>query len=269
MTGDGILWVRRSGSAVTMAERFMSAGADHVRTATGVVVTYSTAGGCTAPKGMEWFAARQLGNSLTARLVARCRQCDNCVQRRRREWVARALREVAHSEASGRRVWFVTLTLHPDWRQHLTHLFHVKQTPWAKPMNPRSHRMATLSDWLTAYLKRVRDHSAAQFRYLAALEEHADGEFHIHVLVHEYLGQIGERDFRNSWKPAGFVQAKLLRTDDRSARRVAIYIAKYMTKERGFPRQRCSLGYGLGGSANAERKRKVPPGGIASPTGAA
>jgi hypothetical protein len=96
-------------------------------------------------------------------------------------------------------------------------------------------------------LKRVREIGRAPFRYLAALEEHENGEYHMHVLAHEVAGEIGERTWRNAWKPTGFAQAKLVHLDPRQLRRTAIYVAKYMNKENGFPRQRASTDYGQGG----------------------
>lgn len=241
-----IRWVRRSGDAAAVAARLAERGAVPVRTERGSVTVRNVARTCLEPIGFEWESRRGVGNSIVARLVVRCRACADCRLRRRREWIARAIRETGHAWALGKRNWFVTLTLAPQWRQLATHLSMVPKVPWDRPEPEEKARKRVIAGWVTLYLKRLRETAGAQFRYLAALETHEDGEFHIHLLVHEYLGEVHERMFRAAWRPAGIAKAKLVNGAS-AARRVAFYVAKYATKEDGFDRQRASLHYGHGG----------------------
>lgn len=248
---ERVRWIRRAGDAFAIAARLLERGGVPQRNAGGVVVVRNVARRCEEPLGFWWESRRGTANRCEARLVVRCRACEGCVAMRRREWIARALRELATTEANGRRSWFVTLTLDPRWRHRLTVLAQAGGAPWSERPEGEDAlsraRRAILGDWIALYVKRLRDVSAARFRYLAALETHTDGEFHVHLLVHEDLGEVSERAMRNAWKPSGFAQAKLVRATGGGFRRSASYVAKYMGKQSGFPRQRASLGYGQGG----------------------
>lgn len=249
-----VRWSTRHGDAFAVAARLLRKGGVQTRTAAGTTVLRHVAKDCLEPRGIEWKSAWGRGNACTAQLVVRCRKCDPCRTRRRREWVARALRECAWSFAHQRRVWFITLTLNPEWRSKLTAISLLKLTPWSEERSARVRRAAQLGVWLKLYLNRLRTRSGCEFRYLAALESHADGEFHLHILLHEVQGQIQERLARSCWSPAGFAHAKLVSAEKGAARRTALYVAKYITKEGGFVRQRASLRYGLGGESAANRR---------------
>lgn len=233
----------RSGDPVRVASRLLDKGASVRLVPGGRYVCHDVAKTCERPIVLRCEGYRP-GGLLRVDLVTRCRKCEPCMRRRRREWVARALREMKHADEQGRRTWFVTLTLHPDQRYRLDALFHVKLSPWEATTTADRSRRSWLARWVDLYLKRVRNSAGAEFRYLAALERHHDGEYHVHLLVHEHLGKVTERDLRNAWKPAGFAQAKLV---TESPGNVALYMAMYMTKEGGFPRQKASLRYGHGG----------------------
>jgi hypothetical protein len=92
---------------------------------------------------------------------------------------------------------------------------------------------------ITKFLKRLRKESGARLRYMCVAEEHADGDPHWHVLLHEVSGDVRKRSIQAQWK-LGFSAAKLV---DTSSGRAAAYPCKYLSKSIAA-RVRASIRYG-------------------------
>jgi len=206
-------------------------------------------GRCTDP----WTLREVQGSGdswLCTDVIVRCRKCTRCLKQRSREWIVRCIREMNLAP----RTWFVTLTVKPDWRYKHVAMARARNVEhWDYLTDEQKHRkqMEELSRTITVWLKRFRMRSVRRagadgretprIRYFVCLEEHpTSGEWHAHLLCHERAGQVREEDFRATWWPIGFAQAKLVRHPTRAA----FYVAKYLSDSSGN-RQRSSLKYGL------------------------
>lgn len=182
---------------------------------------------------------RQPGKHSGAAIAARCRKCRPCLLHRRREWIARALKETAATKG---RTWFVTLTLDP--KVHAVHFVRAcKAAPWAKTAKPEALfrlRCAEFGKDITRWLKRVRK-AGADIRYMLVFEPHESGLPHAHLLIHEPSPDkpATKRLLEGQWRQHGFASAKLI--DSRP--RAAFYIAKYISKI-ADTKIRASVAYG-------------------------
>lgn len=223
----------------------------------GRTVTFRLSSGCTQPVMLRAYQG-EAESWLATEVLVRCRKCAACLQARRREWVARALREFA--ALGDRRTWFVTLTVSPDWRYRHSAMAAARHGPPFHDYPLEKKRLLALmelSKTVTVWLKRFRITSERlavaegrerpRIRYLMAFEEHpTSGEWHVHLLVHEVSGQVRERTFRETWWPVGFAQAKLVK----KAAGAALYVSWYLEGHPGT-RMRASLRYGAGGESAA------------------
>lgn len=176
---------------------------------------------------------------LTAYLSVRCRKCTECRQAKSRLWAARAFSELKVHQ----RTWFCTMTVAPAVRfvmaskvssrikESLTHMHATEQNRLL---------FQELSTEVTKWIKRIRKNSGARFRYLLAMEPHADGFPHVHALIHQVAGSVTQRDIRDAWNLGTITEAKLV---DESDKRVPWYVCKYISKH-SQTRVRASLRYG-------------------------
>lgn len=169
-----------------------------------------------------------------------CRQCINCLKRRRRHWQARVYTELRQADRS----WFGTLTIDPE------HQFRAalraeregsrRGVLWSQ-MSDADRFNATvraLAPDLTMWLKRVRKNSGAQMRYCLVAEAHKSGLPHFHVVIHHRVVPVRHKTLKDAWR-LGFSDFKLVE-DNRS---VARYVSKYLAKALGS-RVRASARYG-------------------------
>jgi hypothetical protein len=248
-----VRFVRTEDGPAVRAARYLEAGrADVWRSDHETHVEASFAGQCRAPITMRETQGEVM-ERFTTDLIVRCRHCDWCLRQRRKEWTARALREMAL--LGDKRTWFVTLTVQPSWRfkhqalartRHAEHWDYMSQK--ARANAGLNELGATVTTWLKRFRKRserragAEDRAKPRIRFVAAFEEHEDGEWHCHMLCHEAEGQVREQDFRTTWWPVGFAQATLVKSKSRAA----FYVAKYLAYD-GPRRIRASLRYGHGG----------------------
>ena len=203
--------------------------------------------------------------------MVRCRSCEKCLRARAAAWAARA--ETERTAIAGR-TWFFTLTFQPSWLHGEAMLTaKVASGGGCRKYDPLTGELRDFADgpiaapskscassltesWrdycpptiisqvarreTTLWLKRLRKRGH-ELRYMMVEERHKSGAPHYHGLLHEQAGPIGKRALQASWG-RGYSQWKLARNY-----RAAMYCAKYLTKEDGFPRQRASLRYGHGG----------------------
>lgn len=180
---------------------------------------------------------------ITVELNVMCRKCDDCRQRRRALWTARARTEcmLAH------RTWFGTLTLRPEAHLRMEiearRRLHRGGTRWDTLDNVDQfrERHAQISRELTLWLKRVRKNSGAALRVLLVAEAHESGLPHYHTLVHEFAGTCTHRDLSNEWT-MGFTNFKLMKPGEF---RAVTYATKYLAKS-ALARIRASKNYGTG-----------------------
>lgn len=211
-------------------------------------VLWRCSGPCSAPKtviytgrpeGAPWHLwSPGKAHTLEVEMETPCRNCDECRQRRRNLWTARAAAEVRAAP----RTWFCTLTVRPE-EQYKAALI-AQRRAVAKGYNWETlsedekflfvHN--SLAPELTRFIKRVRKNTGASLRYLAVVERHKSGLPHYHMLVHECIGSVKYDDLRSQWH-LGFGQFKL--TDPRSA----LYVTKYLSKD-ASARVRASQHYG-------------------------
>jgi len=178
-------------------------------------------------------------------LEVRCRRCDNCMRARARRFRERALSEIVAS----RRSWYGTLTFRSSERYKIQCAAY-RQSPNFDQLDEKArfaclHRAA--SHEVTKWLKRVREQSKAQIRYLLVSEAHKDGFPHFHFLMHEGVDStpLLYKHVAKQWK-AGFSKVNLVvsstsTVDDKG--RCAWYVTKYLTKY-AAARVRCSVRYG-------------------------
>lgn len=153
----------------------------------------------------------------------RCRRCDGCLEARRREWVARMVREGTRWP----RKWFVTLTHRPG----VALCYSDVQT------------------WLKRLRKRCR---GVRLRFVCTAEQGSlHGRLHYHVLLYSTVS-VRWRDLCETWK-SGYSTAKLVK-DPKGAFR---YVAKYLAKAHG--KVRASLGFGKGEIEGAAASATTPP----------
>lgn len=254
--------VRTAEGPAPRASRYIAAGrADLWRGEDETHVVASYAGQCRAPITMRETQG-EVQERFTTDLVVRCRKCAWCLRQRRREWTARALREMAI--LGERRTWFVTLTVQPAWRyKHvaMARAFHSEHWDYMSEEARSDAALDMFGRTVTLWFKRMRKRACTvarlakprkpvpRLRFVCAFEQHEDGEWHVHALVHEVQGQVGERELRTTWWPVGFAEATLVK----SRARAAFYVAKYLAYE-GPKRLRASLGYGHGGLPSRQAK---------------
>ena len=176
-----------------------------------------------------------------------CRKCGPCLKNRANYWRTRAASEIKISA----RTWFVTLTLRPDRTFYYLEL--MRHNALARGIdadredsNSRFRRHCQeIGRELTMFLKRVRKNSRAKLRYCAVFEPHKSGDPHIHVLIHEVIGNnpVTKRVIQDAWHD-GFSTCKLVNLGDEM--KSAAYATKYITKD-ASTRIRASQRYGEGG----------------------
>lgn len=180
-------------------------------------------------------------HTITLRMEVMCRKCENCLERKRRQWAARALAETR----TATRTWLVTLTLSPTahytmWSRATAHLakngIAIESLPHSEQF---AERHSQISRELTLWLKRVRKESKTKFRYLLVCEAHASGLPHYHALVHEVAPQdrVTKRTLQAQWY-LGFSQVKLVTSPV-----AATYVCKYLAKST-LAKVRASVRYG-------------------------
>lgn len=176
-------------------------------------------------------------------IFTRCRTCKSCLAATSREWRNRA---IAECDAASR-TWFGTLTLNPD--NHVavdsicaTEIRDFWELPTAKKFAARN---AVVVHLVQKYLKRLRKQTGQRFRYLCVTERHDGARTsdyyqdrpHVHLLLHEFVGQtFPKRVLEEQWNH-GFTSFKLA---DRAA---AFYVSKYISKSAEV-RVRASKAYG-------------------------
>lgn len=169
-----------------------------------------------------------------------CRQCPNCLSRRRRHWQARIVKELRQADRS----WFGTLTVEPE-KQHLAMLRAERDSlrrgvPW-RELNEQQRFVAVvkaIAPELTLWIKRVRKNSGAHIRYCLVAESHKSGLPHFHVVIHHRVVPVRYKTLREAWS-LGFSDFKLVDENHNVAR----YLAKYLAKALGS-RVRASARYG-------------------------
>lgn len=178
---------------------------------------------------------------LTLRQEVPCRRCNVCLEQKRRQWQARAKFEAACAT----RTWLMTLTLNPEsqyiMQQRATARLERNGDHWEclTDMKRFYERHREISVEITKFLKRVREQSNAQLRFLCVAEAHKSGLPHYHLLIHEPgETRVTKRILQAQWT-FGYSDAKL--TDANSAGYVCKYIAKSM-----LTRVRASIRYGTG-----------------------
>ena len=175
-------------------------------------------------------------------LPVRCRQCENCLNHRRRLWTARAIDECALAH----RNWFGTLTIRPEDRVRLLYGAQLRNEratgdSWGATPDADRYRYlcAQLLPDVTKFLKRVRKNSGTSFRYLLVTEAHEDGFPHLHMILHESEGSVRKNVLEAAWR-SGFSHWRLLRDGDPKG---AYYACKYLSKS-ALTRIRASQRYG-------------------------
>jgi len=169
-----------------------------------------------------------------------CRQCRNCLERRRRHWQARIVKELRQADRS----WFGTLTIEPE-NAFLASLRAQKEMArrevlWTD-MTEKERFNATvnaLSGDISLFLKRVRKNSGAHVRYCLVAESHKSGVPHFHAVIHHRVVPVRHKTLKDAWR-LGFSDFKLVDENTKVAR----YIAKYLAKALGS-RVRASARYG-------------------------
>jgi hypothetical protein len=183
-------------------------------------------------------------------LRVRCRKCEECLRHRARLWAARARNEIDLSERS----WFGTLTLSPENALRTQFAMETAATRqgWCLQELSKSDQFKKLveqvSPEVTKFLKRIRRASGARLRYLCVAEPHDSaktsderrGVPHWHLLIHENLGRVTERQLSCGWR-YGWSQFRLV---DRADSRTPFYLTKYLTKSETAARLRASIDYG-------------------------
>ena len=181
-----------------------------------------------------------------------CRQCPNCLSRRRRHWQARIVKELRQADRS----WFGTLTVEPE-QQYLASLRAEQDclrrgVPW-RELNEKERFAATvkaLAPELTLWIKRVRKNSGAHIRYCLVAESHKSGLPHFHVVIHHRVVPVRYKTLREAWS-LGFSDFKLVEEKSNVAR----YLAKYLAKALGS-RVRASARYGSNDLSHSVKTRE-------------
>lgn len=192
-------------------------------------------------------------SKIPVEVSTRCRKCAPCLEHRQRLWAARAIDETLASN----RTWFGTLTINPAQRfryrlladQRLERRGHGS---WSSQSEGAKFKalVDVIGPDITKWLKRVRKQSGAALRYLLVSEAHKDGFPHFHILVHERSLNVTERTLRKQWL-VGFSHFRLV---DRTDRRAASYVCKYLSKD-AQTRVRGSVRYGQAELVRASTER--------------
>ena len=184
---------------------------------------------------------KQSGVPIHGELAVRCRKCAACLRYKRAQWTTRALAELQYCRLTGRRVWFGTLTLHPDrhmeFEAQAARRCRQNSDDWySRPADDRFRRyVREIYPEVQLWLKRVRKQSRAGLRYIIVAEKHSlklAGYAHFHVLLFEHSGQVRKgRHLEGQWK-LGVSHWRLVPDDEEHPeRKVAAYVCKYLTKD--------------------------------------
>jgi hypothetical protein len=233
--------------------------------ATGKHVAWNIAGRCVRPVDMvhigrdshEYSLAGLRAGTLSSawqdnrmlRLRVPCRQCDDCLRKRRTKWGRGAVSEFRTSSRS----WFGTLTFRPEFRYRLKAavamrlLAEGRRLEELEPVEQFRELCKEAGPLVTRFLDRLRngpgrkdgEQQRIQFRYLLTVEPHADWFPHYHILIHEIsdLMPIRENFLSAQWTH-GHCKWRLVK-DDRAAKYVAKYLGKF-----SMARVRASKEYG-------------------------
>lgn len=185
---------------------------------------------------------------MEVEIITPCRECDACVEARKRLWRGRAYREC---ELWGR-TWFGTLTLRPD--EHYRFLAECRQREGSQGIDfdalGEAERLRLLDARIYKHqqlmLKRIREAAGSRIRFMAVCELHKSGLPHYHMLVHscDPAAPLRYKHLKAQWK-LGFSQWRL--ADGLAG---ANYVCKYINKGTAV-RVRASQFYGaLNGVAN-------------------
>lgn len=218
--------------------------------------TWNLAQGCEEPVPVTLHSrATGLAKNITPRkwkpipmielvLLTRCRHCGWCLKRKSWEWATRAETEIERAQ----RTWFGTLTFRPDEHIRLEYVAMTKIGNFASLAPRKKFELLTNETGreVTLFFKRLRKNNPlCHIRYLAVTEIHNSdrtspemrGRPHIHLLVHEFPGQLlTKRALEAEWS-LGFQNWKLA---DKGA---GWYVSKYVSKA-SEARVRASLRYG-------------------------
>lgn len=199
------------------------------------------AGDCEAPVVIRQSASR---GALFASYETRCRKCGPCRRAKVAYWALAAVEQTRLAREQGRRTWFGTLTLSPEWRaavearafdKWLAGSSGTGEVPdwWTDPKC--DYRFGFIRTELVRevqlYWKRLRK-AGHRFRYLLVFERHKSGHPHMHWLLHEEADPILKRHLQGEWF-LGFTNVKLVSGNSRqsaSETRAAWYVAKYLGK---------------------------------------
>lgn len=200
------------------------------------------AGDCLKPLLVKQSASR---GALFVTYETRCRKCGPCRRAKMAYWALAAVEQTRLAAEQGRRTWFGTLTLRPEavtaikdrafskWAQEQAGSSVAPPDWWDDPQCDERFRMLRdeLVHEVQLYWKRLRK-AGHRFKYFLVFERHKSGEPHMHWLLHEEGEPILKRQLSEQW-PLGFAKVKLVRDyscQNRSAERVAWYVAKYLGK---------------------------------------
>lgn len=209
-------------------------------------VKWDVAGRCESPIPIELYArggtsvTGEAKKSLEVTLYTRCRRCGWCLKKKRHEWTGYAIRETMAAP----RTWLGTLTLTPD--NHYRAVARARQRFSDFDAMTKERQFAALAgymgDYVTLWLKRVRENSKSPIRYLLVAERHTeklDGFPHYHILLHEQNSfmPVRQKVLTAAWQ-WGFSSFTLV--DDPLK---ASYPCKYLLKDTAT-RVRASFRYG-------------------------
>lgn len=237
--GDCLLPVRREVSCRPHQSMFTEVWTDQAKQFLNVEDTFFS----------DFFGAKKIRHEylkdkippFRVYLTVRCRMCDTCLDKRRRDWAIRAMSEIRRSH----RTWFCTWTLAPEFQS----LFHARaarralrrtgEEIEALPLDEAfTHRVSAIGEEITKLFKRMRKEGNV-FRYLVVAEAHKSGDPHFHVLLHEQAAPMRKAYLDTVW-PFGYSQYRLVGQELKAA----WYAAKYLGKTKAA-RVRASLGYGV------------------------
>lgn len=190
--------------------------------------------------------------SVETIMHVKCRQCDECMRKRRSHWWHRAKAEMAYAP----RTWFATFTYAPA--EILKREIDVSRKLRVQGIDfdalAPEERYSSLVDRtgkdITLFMKRVRKSGKGPVRYLVVSEAHKSGLPHYHALIHEMVSGAATYDLlRKSW-PWGFTQFKLADPEAVS------YVAKYISKDAKC-RVRASEHYGKDTAYASEAAKRL------------
>lgn len=175
---------------------------------------------CDEPKSVDLHS--RTGSSVVNRnggdrpigadILLPCRRCAGCLLHRARTLTAKGEVEISRSS----RTWLLMLSASLDAQMMMG---------GAQP-DSQDYRQAWIRTF-QRYMKRLRKNVGAPLRYMAVLERHKSGLYHMHVLLHECGVPILARILQGQWL-LGSIRSTLVVHDPR---RTARYVVKYLTKE--------------------------------------